>query len=179
MSRPVEVQWTFGVRVWGASNLHEVRDRGERVHLKAVGKFIWTPETTAEDIEETVAGWWLLGSLDASPGVREALRARRRWKVEGAASRKGSSRIFHQESTKDGRTTDLSVGRAWFDRLDLETRRGAGTRVDITVYGTLEFAADVSPDLVTSVFDRIKVRGRVRATPAVRAEVRRLVSGHR
>lgn len=170
----LNVDWTFGHRVLGGDNLREVTRRGERTHLKLIGKLTMTPDTTVADIEGAVEAVWVLGSIEASPEVRDALLARRRWKRSGKGRRNPTTRFLHGEVTTDGLTTDQTVGLVWFDRYELQKLAESGLRVDITVQGILVFAPDATVDLVTTVFKRVKVRGLLFGPPAVRAAIRQL-----
>lgn len=177
VAQVLDLHWAIGHQVVSGPYLREVCRRGERIHLKTVGKLTVLPNATAADILETVDGFWLFGLLDAPPEVRKALKSRRRWKPPQAARRNKTARVVHHEITRDGVTTDRSVGRVWFDRYELEKRLESGQKLDISVDGILSFASDVSAELVSLLFQRIRVRGLVLGAPPVRAAVRRLGRG--
>ena len=57
----------------------------------------------------------------------------------------------------------MAVGVLHFDRGDLEARRGAGSRLAVSVVGLLSLAADVTPELARDAFESVTVRGMFRA----------------
>ncbi|MEE4014911.1 CopG family transcriptional regulator [Roseibium sp. FZY0029] len=66
----------LGLRNYSQSDLEAVRDAGEMLHVKVVGLARIAPDVTPELALETIGSISVLGALQASPEVRNALKDR-------------------------------------------------------------------------------------------------------
>lgn len=66
----------LGLRDYSASDLEELRDAGEMLHVKVVGLARIASDVTAELARETIGSITVLGALQASPDVKKALADR-------------------------------------------------------------------------------------------------------
>jgi len=70
------------------------------------------------------------------------------------------------------------IGALGYNRADLKQVIAQGAQLDINVSGYCSFADDVTPDLVERAIARLRYRGVLTATPAVREALRRKEAGN-
>jgi hypothetical protein len=75
------------------------------------------------------------------------------------------------------RTTGAGV--LGYNRRDLEEVVARGQRLDMTVYGLLTLARDVSPDLARGAFERLRLHGKLDASDEVRAALQEAMAADR
>ena len=71
----------------------------------------------------------------------------------------------------------VTIGAQSFHRAELEQVIARGEQLDINVSGYCSFADDVTPDLIERAIARLRYRGVLSATPAVREALRRKEAG--
>lgn len=169
----LDVHWCVGHQRLGGRYFRDLRERGERIHIKTIGRLTILDDTTIDDVRDVVDAVWYAGRFHAPAEVKNFLLSRRRWRASRPAHRDWTTRVHHQVRRTGLTTTDRSVGLVWYDAYELKKRHALGAKVDLTVVGVLLFAHDVSPDLVEDVFTTITVRGAVVASSQVRDAVGR------
>lgn len=173
MTTLLDVHWCVGDQRLGGRYFRDLRERGEQIHIKTVGRLTLLDDTTIDDVRDVVDGVWYVGKFQAPADVRNFLLSRRRWRPSRPARRDWTTRVHHLQRTIGQTTIDRSVGLVWYDDYELKKRLALGSKIDLSVVGVLIFAKDVTPDLVDDVFTRITLNGPVVASPPVRDAVAR------
>lgn len=70
-------------------------------------------------------------------------------------------------------TRDDAAGAMYLSRDDLEMAVAAGRKLDISAYGLLALDSAITPELADAALGSVRVKGTVRASPEVRAVIRR------
>lgn len=71
----------MGLRDYSAADLESVRDAGQRLHVKVVGLARIAADVSADLARQTIASITVLGALQASREVRDALHDRIRYRT--------------------------------------------------------------------------------------------------
>ncbi len=69
-------QLDLGLRHYSRADLEAVQAAGETLHIQVLGLAVIAPDVDAELARATIASIHVLGALQASPDVKEALRDR-------------------------------------------------------------------------------------------------------
>ena len=76
----------------------------------------------------------------------------------------------HADAVRETATRNAYViGALTFGRRSLEAERRKGRRLAVRVVGYVSFSDDVTPELAKATIESLKVRGILRASPAVKA----------
>jgi hypothetical protein len=76
-------------------------------------------------------------------------------------------------ASRPRRSYQFNLGAVILDRADLEKLVAEGSVLDMTVIGVCSFASNVTPDLAERAIARVRVYGRLHASPEVRAVLER------
>ncbi|MEO8672157.1 MAG: hypothetical protein ABI411_12645 [Tahibacter sp.] len=68
----------LGVQDFAAADLHKLREAGQRLHIRALGLVRIADDVSAELALETIESIDVLGALQASPAIKQALAKRLR-----------------------------------------------------------------------------------------------------
>jgi DNA-binding transcriptional ArsR family regulator len=78
-----------------------------------------------------------------------------------------------QPASPPRRSYQFHFGAVTLDRADLDKLVTEGSRLDLTVVGICSFASNVTPDLAERAIARVRVYGRLQASPEVRVVLER------